>query len=263
MATEAEPRRIQSVDRAFEILRRIGENGSSTVSELAAEVGLSPGAVHTHLSTLKSNGFVAQEDGKYKLGMEFIPFSERVRNQTNLYRAGKAEVDKLAHEHDAVAHLVTEYEGQVLILYEMSGENAVGKEIHTAKREQPQEHIHCTAAGKAILAYLPDSRVEEIVEEYGLPPYTTHTITDEETLYEELAEIREQQYAINNEEVLHGNRGIGAPVIDDEEELLGAISISGPANNWRTEQSEDELVESVIRSANNVEINVHTETQSI
>ena len=145
----------------------------------------------------------------------------------------------------------------------MSGENAVGKEIHTAKREQPQNHIHCTAAGKAILAHLPDERVREIVAEHGLQSFTTHTITREAELFEELAEIRDQQYAINDEEVLHGNRGIGAPIVDDEDEVLGAISISGPANNWRSDEFRRDLVESVIRSANNVEINVHTEMQPL
>lgn len=255
-----ETRRIQSVDRAFQILRQINENGCSSISEISEDIGLSPGTVHTHLATLKSNGFIQQEGEKYKLGMEFIPFSERVRGQTELFRAGKMEVEKLAHEYDAVAHLITEYQKKTLILYETFGKDAIGKEIHTKKRDEPQIHTHCTAGGKAILAHLPDSKVEQIIDEHGLPTYTSHTITDEEVLYEELDRIRDQRYAVNNEEVVYGNQGIGAPIIDKNERVLGAISISGPANNWRGKQLEDELSKAVIRSANNIEINIHTGT---
>ncbi|WP_247004160.1 IclR family transcriptional regulator [Halosolutus gelatinilyticus] len=255
-----ETRRIQSVDRAFQILRQISENGCSSILEISEEVGLSPGTVHTHLATLKSKGFVQQEGKKYKLGMEFIPFSERARSQTDLFRAGKTEIEKLAHEYDAVAHLITEYQGKTLILYEMFGKDAIGKEVHTKKRDAPQVHTHCTAGGKAILAHLPESRVDQIIEQQGLPAYTSHTITDKNALYEELEQIRDQRYAVNNEEVVYGNQGIGAPIIDEHESVIGAISISGPANNWQGKQLEDELAKAVIRSANNIEINIHTET---
>lgn len=255
-----ETRRIQSVDRSFQILRQISENGCSSISEISEDVGLSPGTVHTHLATLISNGFVQKEGEEYKLGMEFIPFSERVRSQTDLFRAGKKEIEKLAHKYDAAAHLITEYQGKTLILYETFGKDAIGKEVHTKKRDEPQVHTHCTAGGKAILAHLPESRVDQIIDQHGLPAYTSHTITEKDTLYQELEQIRDQRYAVNNEEVVHGNQGIGAPIIDEHESVIGAISISGPANSWRGKQLEDELARAVIRSANNIEINLHTET---
>ncbi|GGN09307.1 IclR family transcriptional regulator [Halarchaeum nitratireducens] len=262
MAGNTEDRKIQSVDRTCDILQELGESGGSTVSELAEGTDLTPGTVHTHLSTLASNGFVQQVDGEYKLGMEFVPFGEWVRRQSPLYRAAKTEVDDLAHEYDAVAHLVTEYRGKTLTLYEMAGEEAVGKEVHTAKRGRPQTHIHCTAGGKAILAYLPEERTREIIDDCGLPPYTSHTVTDEETLFAELETIREQEYAINHEEVVHGNRAIGAPVLDDDGTILGSISMSGPASKWRDERFQDELVDAVVRAANSVEINIHTADRS-
>lgn len=263
MTTENNGRRIKSVDNTFQILRQIGESGPITISELAECVNLSPGTVHTHLTTLEQNGFIQSEGKKYKLGMEFIPFSERVRSQSILYQAGKKEVDKLAHEFNAVAHLVTEYNGKLLILYETFGEDAVGKQLHTKKRNQPQKHMHCTAAGKVILAFLPKFRVKEVIEKDTLIEYTSNTITDVGELYAELDQIRDQRYAVNNAEVVHGNRGIGAPVVQEGGEVVGAISISGPTSSWRNEQFEDQLVESVIRSANNIEIKIHTMDTSL
>ncbi len=263
MPTENTQRRIKSVETTFQILRYLAENGPAGISELGESIDLSPGSVHTHLATLKLNGFVQQHGDTYRLGMEFIPYGEHVRNQMTLYRAGKHEIHKLAHEYDAVAHLSTEYDGKLLLIHETFGKDAIGKEIHTEKRDKPQAHLHSTAAGKAILAYMPESAVEEIIERVGLPAYTSHTVTDKEILYDELDEIRNQRYAVNNEEVVPGNRGIGAPILHEDHDIVGAISISGPANNWRNEQVEEELVEAVIRSANNVEINIHTEDSSL
>jgi len=260
MAAEHGGRRIKAVDKTLDILQFIADRGDTRVSEIAEAVDLAPGTVHTHLTTLKRRGFVQQKGDRYLLGMEFIPFSERVRNQTALYRAGKDEVDKLAHKHDAVAHLATEYDGKLLILHETFGEEAVGKQIHVEKRDEPQTHMHCTAAGKAIMAHMPKAEVTAIVEESELPSYTSHTITDEETLYDELERVREQRYAVNNEEVVHGNKGIGAPVLHDNGDVAGAISVSGPANNWRNSAVEEELVQAVIRSANNAEIEIYTGT---
>ena len=258
MPSEKSGRRIKSVDKALQILDYIAETGQCSVSKIADHIGLSPGTVHTHLATLKSRGFVQQKGEQYTLGMEFIPFSERVRYQTPLYRAGKDEVDKLAHEHDAVAHLATEYDGKLLLLHETFGKDAVGKQIHIEKRNEPQEHMHSTAAGKVILAHMPREEVDELIDKVGLPAYTSHTVTTKESLYEELDRIAEQRYAVNEEEVVHGNKGIGAPVLHDNGDVAGAISISGPANNWRDVRLEEELIESVIRSANNVEIEIHT-----
>lgn len=262
MTTE-NTRRIKSVETTFRILNHLAENGPTGISEIGESIGLAPGTVHTHLSTLKQNGFAQRVGTKYGLGMEFIPYGEHARNEMALYRAGKHEIHKLAHEYDAVAHLSTEYDGKLLVVHETFGKEAIGKGIHTEKRSEPQTHLHSTAAGKAILAFMPEPAVEEIILRTGLPEYTSHTVTDKETLYDELGEIRDQRYAVNNEEVVHGNRGIGAPIIHEDGTVVGAISISGPANTWRNERIETELVEAVIRSANSAEINIHTGNTSL
>ena len=61
---------------------------------------------------------------------------------------------------------------------------------------------------------------------------------------------------------MYGNRGFAAPILLDSGTLVGAISISGPANSWKDELFTDELPEAVMRSANNIEINLSTESRS-
>ncbi|WP_256290151.1 IclR family transcriptional regulator [Halobellus inordinatus] len=254
MGTDTAPRRIKSVQRACRLLIYLRREGPSTVSGLAAELGLSPGTVHTYLATLQEAGFVEQRDGAYGLSLELLPLGERVRSQNPLYQVARDEVDRLAHASNGVAHLLIEYEGKLLVLYEVFGEKAIGKDFHAAKRDQPQEHIHCTAGGKAMLARLPPERVQEVIEAHGLPAITEQTISEREELLDELETVRDQGYALNDQEQMRGIRAVGAPVVDSKNGLIGALSVSGPASNWRGSYFRDELPELVTRSAHNAEI---------
>jgi len=259
MATKTASRRIKSVRRAGLILTHLREKGPTTVTELADEFDLSPGTVHTYLATLREIGFVKQRGGKYVLGLELIPFGEHVRMQNPLYQAARSEVDRLARVSNGVAHLLVEDDGKLLVLYEIFGEKAIGRDFHARKRDQPQEHIHCTAGGKAILSRLPERRVREIAAERGLPEFTDDTISELPALLNELADIRERGYALNDQEQMRGIRAVGAPVVDTDGGIIGALSVSGPANNWRGPYFREELPKLVTRSANNVEVSLQSD----
>src|SRR5699024_8298944 len=114
---------------------------------------------------------------------------------------------------------------------------------------------HCISLGKAILAYLPQERIEEIIEQSELVQYTSQTITTREELLNELEQIRDQGYAFDNEEKIAGLKCVAAPVIDPDGRVLGALSISGPSSRMTGERFADELPEMVTRSANVIEIN--------
>ncbi|ELY50918.1 IclR family transcriptional regulator [Natronolimnohabitans innermongolicus] len=259
MGTDNEPRRIQSADRVCDILEHLRETESATVSEVADAVGLSPGTAHTYLSTLESRGFVRKHDDVYRLGLELLPYGDQVRLQNDLYRAATEEIHRLAHDSDACAHLMTEYDGRLLIFQESFGENAIGMDFHPRKRERPQSMLHCTAAGKAILAHMPDYRVAQIIETHGLASYTSSTVTDEAELAAELEQIRERGFALNDQEQMRGLRAVGAPIRYDGEHVVGAVSLSGGASNWSGERFRQELPEKVMRAANAIEVNLHSE----
>jgi DNA-binding IclR family transcriptional regulator len=115
--------------------------------------------------------------------------------------------------------------------------------------------MHCSAAGKAILAYLSDERVEAILDQWGLKRFTESTITDRDRLYEDLQAGREQGYLFNREEYQRGVTAIGAPVLG-EEEVHGAIVIIGPAMRLQGNWSEQELPNQLLAAANMAEISV-------
>lgn len=249
-------RQIKSVARAIQVIEYLQDNGESRLSDVAEAIDLTPGTVHTYLATLENHKYVERTGHAYKLGQKLVPLGESTRTQSALYAAGKDEVDSLAFEYDAVAHLITEFDDKLLVLYESYGKHSIGKKFHMRKLDQPQVHMHCTAAGKTLLAFSPSSQLQRIIDRYGLPKYTTNTITDEGTLLDELETIRERGYALNDQEMMNGNRGVGAPIHRDDGALEGAISISGPANAWKSDFFREQLPTVVMRSANNTEINL-------
>jgi DNA-binding IclR family transcriptional regulator len=92
-----------------------------------------------------------------------------------------------------------------------------------------RSHLHSTAMGKAILAFLPDEERSMLVERLVLTSCTEATITEQALLVKELANVRKQGFAIDNEENEAGVRCVGAPIFDHTGYVFAAISISGPA----------------------------------
>lgn len=262
MSDEPKSRTIKSVTTTLEVVQVIREQNGATVTEIATQLDFSPATIHSHLSTLKQEGYVVQRGTTYDLGPQFLAAGEHVRNRSHLYQAAKEEVDKLAEETGECGHLIIEHAGQLFALYERFGPDAIGTDYHDQKRGKPLNHLHCTAAGKSILAQLPEQRIESIISERGLPRITAETIHQQEPLFEELSEIRERGYAFADEEQLQGIRAVGTSITGPNNETAGAIAVSGPTARLQQERFHDTLPEIVLQTANICEVNLQTLTLS-
>jgi DNA-binding IclR family transcriptional regulator len=98
--------------------------------------------------------------------------------------------------------------------------------------------VHCTSLGKAILAFLPDSEVETILEQNPLIRRTPKTITQKKHLLEHLASVREQAVALDLEENLTGVICVAAPIFDQRGRPVAGVSISGPATRMAPKLSQ-------------------------
>lgn len=255
------PRTLKTVTTATRVLDLVREHDEIGASELATALDISKSTAHIHLKTLEKNGFLVQREGSYRLAFRFTVLGEYVRSQSPLYRYGKQEVDDLAEETNQYTHLVTEEDGFGINLYQVKGDTSIEGEYQTEK-VQRRDHLHYTAAGKAILAHLPRERVEEIIDRRGLPAQTENTITDAERLFEELERVRERGYAYNDAEEIDGFRAVGAPIRDATNRVLGSLSLSAPTSLMQGNRFENELPERVRQSANVIEVNINMNTQA-
>jgi DNA-binding IclR family transcriptional regulator len=103
---------------------------------------------------------------------------------------------------------------------------------------------------------MPPERVSRIIEQTPFEKITNETITDQDTLYDELEQIRERGYAFNREENLDGLRSIGVPVNGPKGDVIGGLSVSGPSHRFTGERFKEELPSLLLGTANELELNI-------
>lgn len=241
---------VKATQTALNIVDILQERDSLGVTALADELGISKGAAHCHLSTLREYGYVVKDGDKYRLGLRFIDVAHHVRNKFSIYDLVSDETDKLAEKSGELALFTIEEQHQGICLYLAAGENAVQTEIYVGYRND----LHHTAVGKAILAYMPQEELQQFFDKVELQAQTENTITDEEMLREELAEIQESGFAFNREETIPGLSGVGVPIRKPNDGVYGAISLIGPTSRMDDDRL-NQLSEMVYRTANVIEIN--------
>ena len=241
---------VKAVQTALDIVDSLQEHRRMGVTELATDLDVSKGTIHSHLSTLRQNGYVVWEDGTYRLGPQFLDMSHHVRNRFEIYDLVTDEVDTLAERSGELALFTVEEQGKGVCLYKASGDMAVQTELYVGYRND----LHHTAVGKAILAYMPRERRDELVGNLEFTKHTEHTISTREQLRAELEDVRDDGIAFNREETIAGLVGAGAPVRTRDGGVYGAVSVIGPTSRMTGDRL-DEISEMIHHAVNVIEIN--------
>lgn len=222
---------IKSLERSFSILEYIVTNGAKGVNELATELNYSPSTVHAHLTTLHQLGYLIVVDGKYDISNRFLYFARHGQDRVEGLDLIKTNVRRLAEETNERVQFMVEEQGRGIYIDKAEGIHGAPNNTSLGK----PRYLHICASGKAILAHLPKERQTEIIDHWGLPQQTENTITDEKTLFSELETIREDGIATNKGETVDGLIAVGAPILSVDDQVIGAISISGPAHRIATD----------------------------
>jgi DNA-binding IclR family transcriptional regulator len=106
--------------------------------------------------------------------------------------------------------------------------------------------IYCTSVGKSILAWLPETELEKLLQKIEFHPFTPNTVRNSDQLQEELAFIRKNGYFIDQEQHVLGIRCYGAPVLNCNQEPVAALSVSVPQHKYEKNPEKEELYISVI-----------------
>jgi IclR family acetate operon transcriptional repressor len=242
---------VQATKTSFRILEQLKERNGAGGRELAAQLSMPKSTVHDHLQTLTAMDYVVHEEGIYRPSMRFLELGGKSRKQMKIYRVAKPEVQKLAIETGEHANLMVEESGFGVFLYKLEGQRTVNLDTYDGMRV----HLHTTALGKSMLAFMNENRRESVLDRHELPTVTENTIGDEQTLHEELREIRERQYAVDDEERVKGMRCVAAPVINTDDTVLGAVSVSSPKSRMQGERFDTEIPNKVQGTANVIEVN--------
>jgi len=244
-------KRVNAVQRAFEVIGVLREFGTVRIADVADELDMATSTAHVHLKTLESVGYVVQVDNGYRLGLRFLRDGAVARNELQAYSTAKSEIDDLADTTGEVANLGVEENGQRVITYQSEGSEAVYDNALVGE----YTNMHWTALGKAILAGLPSEYVTQIIDYHGLPTATENAIGGAEQLRDELRTINQQGYALEDEERRTGIRSIVTPITIDDR-VVGAVSLSGPKERFHDDRIEDELLPILKDSTNVIEVKI-------
>jgi IclR family KDG regulon transcriptional repressor len=239
--------RVQVLDRALSILEVLGqEEPELTLAELSERLRLPKSTVHRLLGVLEQHRFVekAARGGKYRLGLRLFELGSKVIANLDLRERARPYLERLVLETGETTHLCVLDDGEVLYLEKVEASRTVRVPSIVGQRYP----VHCGAAGKSLLAFLPDDELDKLIRARGLKAYTSNTITTLAQLRSELQLIRDRGYAIDNEEFEQGLRCIGAPVRDYSNKVIAAISIAGPTFRI-TEEKIPALARSVVAVA--------------
>ncbi|ELY62930.1 IclR family transcriptional regulator [Natrinema versiforme] len=243
---------IKAVDTSLSIVEALKRERTAKVSELAQLTGHSKANVYKHLNTLKAQGFVERDDDEFRLGLGYLDLGGLVREQLEGQHIIKPKIAEIADKTEEVAQYMVESNGKSVIVFKEVGHQGVS--LRT--RVGAQLPIHQVASGKAMLAFMPDTRVDEIVQRHGLPAATENTITDTEALKDELAEIRERGYATNRSESTKKLFAVSVPVMSVSENVIGACTVSGPTHRMNDTGKTSQVVETLRSVTNEIELNL-------
>ncbi len=228
---------VKSVSRALDIIHLVSLKKSGLgVTEISSQIDINKSSVYRTLSTLVQYGYIEQdhETSRYKLGYKFLEISSKLLESMDLRTEAVPFLQELEKETNEVIHLVVYDRGEVVYIEKLDGTEALRMHSKVGKRAP----MHCTSVGKAILAYLPRSIVLDILERKGLPRHTDKTITNRDEFLKELTLVNQNGYALDLEENENGISCIAVPIFDHSNEVIAALSVSGPTIRMTDERME-------------------------
>jgi len=244
---------INSIVRAIELLylysKDVNELG---ITEISRMMDLHKSSVYRIVRTLEYMGWLEQNSNteKYKLGVKIMDIASTVLktyDYKDILSKGMRDLKDLVHE-TIVLSVYTDLYGICIDLIE--AENYIN---YTSKLGH-KTPLYSGATGKILLAYQSEENIKKVIAN-GLNSYTTNTITSEEALRKNLAEIRENGYAISFEETDPGVSAIAVPIFNKKNEVIYGISIVGPTMRLR-EKGIDKLINIILEKGKEISDNI-------
>ena len=241
---------IQSVVRAAQILSLFSHSRSLLgVSEISRLMELPKGTVHGLVSTLASQRFLQQDTNskKYQLGLKIYELGIILSGTMEINQKAAVPAHQLARRTHLMVRVAIWDSDAAVVTF------VAHPRRHAALPHQigPRAHAYCTGFGKAVLAYLEESKLKAYLDRIKLVPITADTISGKKRLLADLKETRQRGYAIDREEAQPGIGCLGAPLFQRGGLLAGSMSLSGPFNRVLGERKQ-EYVEDLLNTAREI-----------
>jgi DNA-binding IclR family transcriptional regulator len=219
---------VQVLDRIVAILNCFSNHTSErSFAELLQAVGLNKSTLYRLLEAMRSHDLIALDPptGKYCLGMKLFELGMVSIGRLDVARVALPELETLVARVGETAHLCILDGSDVVYIAKVESKLSFRVPSNIGRRNP----AYCTGVGKALLAHLPEQKLEEYLAQTEFRRFTRNTLTSPLALKRHFQQIRSQGYSVDDQEIEEGLRCIGAPVRDHTGEAIAAISVAGPA----------------------------------
>lgn len=240
-----------SLVRGLAILSSFSEDEPlQGVTELATRLDLNKSTVHRYLNTLKTLGYLEQDEDtkKYRLGIRVVDLGVTVLGGMELRQIAFPYLEELATETGHTVNMSILDGTEIIYIERVRTKRIVDLDLHVGTRLP----AYCTSMGKVLLAHLPQQQLERRLSRLELKQRGPNTITDNETLLAELQKTRQQGFAINNEELAYGLYSVAAPVRSRRGDVVAAINMAVHASMVSVAEMENALAPRLISAAEEI-----------
>lgn len=216
---------INSLEKGTKVLELLAEKGELSVTKVAEHLGLNRTGSHRFLATLRELGYVEKNlDNRYQLTFKMLELGMKMANRFEIRREARSYMQQLSIAFRETVNLGFRDGLEILHLDKIDSLEILRMDSPVGSRAP----AYCTALGKASLAFLPKNELDALLNGVKLKSYGPNTITSKDKLRHELKKIRNQGYAIDNEELAFGLRCVAAPIFDHTGLPRYSISVAGP-----------------------------------
>jgi IclR family KDG regulon transcriptional repressor len=202
--------------------------------------------------TLVSEGMLEQnpENEKYRLGIALFGLGALVRRRMDVSAEARPHLFRLRESTGETVHLALLDGTEIMYIYNLESHQAIRMRSDIGVRKP----AHCTAEGLAMLAFQPDTLIDEIIAR-GLKPRTSKTNTNPKKLWKMLEQVRSRGYAIEDEQSEAGMRSIAAPIRNSTGDVVAAVGIAGPLQRLSDSALAD-FAPKVVEAADTVSVRI-------
>lgn len=218
------------------------ETPSLSLKEIAASTRINPTSTFRFVETLIQLGYL-KKDPKTKLirlGTMSLALSHQIIKSFDMLQIVRPHIDGVFEKLNVTIDSALVEDGRLVLLYRREA-----KETLIFRLPLLSPSLHCSALGKAYLSGLPDAELARALDGLTLTPRTPHTLTDRAALLADLRRSRQRGYVVNNEEYVLGLISVGAPLVNEDGVVLGALSFDVSTIQFTAAEAEMRLAPTV------------------
>jgi IclR family transcriptional regulator, pca regulon regulatory protein len=237
---------VQSLERGLAVIRAFdAEHRELSLSDVARLTGLTRAAARRFLHTLVGLGYMRTDGRLFALRPRVLELGYAYLSGLTLPQVALPHLERLVESVQESSSVAVLDEPDVVYVARVPTRRIMSVAISVGTRFP----AYPTSLGRVLLAGLDDDALAGYLSSVTLEPLTPHTITDPGALRAELGRVREQGWAMVDQELEEGLRSLAAPVLDDAGAVLAAVNVSAPARRGSADQVRDQLLPPLLEAA--------------